>query len=76
MPLRRPGAGICSLSLPGSEKMKISTEAMDQLVEAAQADIRLVINMLSTWNLSKKTMDFDEGKEMCVRCVHACMQAG
>lgn len=38
---------------------------MDQLVAAAQSDIRLVINMLSTWALDKKrSMDFEEGKQL------------
>ena len=38
---------------------------MDQLIQATQSDIRLVINMLSTWSLDKKkAMDFDEGKEL------------
>lgn len=46
------------------EKLKIPGEVIEQLVQAAQSDIRLVINMLSTWSLRKKTMDFDEGKEL------------
>jgi replication factor C subunit 1 len=47
------------------EKLKIEPEVMDQLVQAAQSDIRLVINMLSTWALDKKrSMDFDEGKQL------------
>ena len=45
------------------ERLKIPSEVVEQLVQAAQSDIRLIINMLSTWSLSKKTMDFDEGKE-------------
>lgn len=39
---------------------------MAQLVEGSQSDIRLVINMLSTWKLSKASMDFDEGKALYV----------
>jgi len=47
------------------EKLNIKAEVMDQLVQAAQSDIRLVINMLSTWSLDKrKSMNFDEGKEL------------
>jgi len=45
------------------EKLKIPAEVIEQLVQSAQSDIRLIINMLSTWSLNKKTMDFDEGKE-------------
>jgi replication factor C subunit 1 len=48
-----------------SEKLNIKAEVMDQLVQAAQSDIRLVINMLSSWSLEKrKSMNFDQGKEL------------
>ncbi|KAJ1022438.1 hypothetical protein NDA16_003427 [Ustilago loliicola] len=50
------------LSIAFKEKLKIPGEVMAQLIEAAQSDIRSVINMLSTWKLSKNTMDFDESK--------------
>lgn len=47
------------------EKLKIPPEVMDQLIQSAQSDIRLVINMLSTWALTnKKAMEFDEGKAL------------
>ncbi|UZJ54350.1 hypothetical protein CBS101457_003670 [Exobasidium rhododendri] len=47
------------------EKLNIKPEVMDQLVQAAQSDIRLVINMLSTWALDKRgSMNFDEGKQL------------
>jgi replication factor C subunit 1 len=46
--------------------MKIPVNVVDQLVNSAQSDIRLVLNMLSTWKLSNDTMDFDEGKALCV----------
>ncbi len=51
------------MSLAFSEKMKIPPEVMGSLVEASQGDIRLMINMLSTWALSQKTMDYDESKK-------------
>jgi replication factor C subunit 1 len=38
---------------------------MDQLVQGANGDMRQVLNMLSTWKLSKDAMDFDEGKQLC-----------
>ncbi|CAO1614404.1 unnamed protein product [Sympodiomycopsis kandeliae] len=44
------------------EGLKVDKTAMDQLIAAAQSDMRLVINMLSTWKLSQKAMSFDEGK--------------
>lgn len=52
------------LSIAFKEKLKIPGEVMAQLIELAQSDIRSVINMLSTWKLSKDTMDFDESKSL------------
>ncbi|PWN45963.1 DNA replication factor C, large subunit [Ceraceosorus guamensis] len=52
------------LTIAFSEKMKVAPEVMDELIRSAQNDIRLVINMLSTWALSSRTMDFDEGKDL------------
>ncbi|SPO32486.1 related to replication factor C protein [Ustilago trichophora] len=52
------------LSIAFKEKLKIPGEVMAQLIEAAQSDIRSVINMLSTWKLSKDTMNFDESKSL------------
>jgi len=48
------------------EKLKVPANALDQLIEGAQGDIRQVLNMLSTWKLSSDTMDFDESRAMCV----------
>lgn len=42
----------------------MAPEVMDELIRSAQNDIRLVINMLSTWALSSRSMDFDEGKNL------------
>ncbi|KAN0060728.1 DNA replication factor C complex subunit Rfc1 [Thecaphora frezii] len=64
---RKPDAGAVKsrmLSIAFREKLKIPGEVMAQLIEAAQCDIRSVINMLSTWKLSKDSMDFDEGKRL------------
>ncbi len=46
------------------EKMKLEGQVVDQLVESSQADIRQVLNMLSTWKLSSTTMDFAESKKL------------
>jgi replication factor C subunit 1 len=46
--------------------MSIQANVIDQLVAGAQSDIRQVLNMLSTWKLSNDSMDFDEGKSLCV----------
>lgn len=48
------------------EKIKIDAKVLDQLVAGSQSDIRQIINMLSTWNLGAKAMDFDEGKKLFV----------
>ena len=48
------------------EKMKIPGNVMDQLVNGAQSDIRQVLNMLSTWKLSRNSIDFDEGQDLYV----------
>ncbi|EPQ30116.1 uncharacterized protein PFL1_02233 [Pseudozyma flocculosa PF-1] len=64
---RKPDAGAVKsrmLSIAFREKLKVPGEVMGQLIEAAQGDIRSVINMLSTWKLGKDTMDFDEGKKL------------
>ena len=37
---------------------------MLSLIEAAQGDIRQIINMLSTWSLSAKSMNYEEGKAL------------
>ena len=46
------------------EKLAIPPNVMDQLVSGSGADIRQVINMLSTWKLGANSMDFDQGKEL------------
>jgi replication factor C subunit 1 len=51
--------------LNGREKLKIIPTVMDQLVQGANGDMRQVLNMMSTWKLSKDAMDFDEGKQLC-----------
>ena len=47
------------LSIAFREKLQIPAEVMDQLILAAQNDLRLVINMLSTWKLRQSRMSFD-----------------
>lgn len=51
------------LSIAFREKMQIPAEVMDQLITAAQNDLRLVTNMLSTWRLGESRMTFDQGKQ-------------
>jgi replication factor C subunit 1 len=46
------------------EGLKIPANALDELIRGANSDIRQVLNMMSTFRLSAKTMDFDEGKDL------------
>ncbi|KKY21405.1 putative chromosome transmission fidelity factor [Phaeomoniella chlamydospora] len=46
------------------EGIKLSTQVLDALIQGTHADIRQVINMISTAKLDKTNMDFDEGTAM------------
>jgi replication factor C subunit 1 len=46
------------------EKLKMPPNVMNALIEGTGADIRQVINMLSTAKLSSEDMNFEEGKDM------------
>lgn len=49
------------LSILHRESRTIPANVLDKLVTGSQSDIRQVLNMLSTWSLTKSTMDYDEG---------------
>lgn len=46
------------------EGLKIPPNVIDALIEGSRADIRQIINMISTAKLDQESMDFDEGKQM------------
>lgn len=46
------------------EHLKVGPGVIDRLIEGSRADIRQVINMLSTAKLDQDAMDFDQGKTM------------
>jgi replication factor C subunit 1 len=46
------------------EKMKLPPQAIDALIEGSHADIRQIINMISTAKLDQGTMDYNDGKAM------------
>lgn len=46
------------------EKLKIPPPVLDGLIEGTHADIRQVINMLSTAKLDEQNLDYDKGKQM------------
>lgn len=67
MPFRRPTAEQIRARLSTicfREGLKIPPHVLDSLIEGTHADIRQVINMLSTVKLDQQQLDFDKGKEM------------
>lgn len=46
------------------EGMKMPPNVVNALIEGSGADIRQVVNMISTAKLDQEAMDFDQGKEM------------
>ncbi|KAG0336326.1 hypothetical protein BG004_008105 [Podila humilis] len=49
------------MSILHREGRPIPANVLDKLVTGSQSDIRQVLNMLSTWALTKTSMDYDEG---------------
>ncbi|KAL7418824.1 DNA replication factor C complex subunit Rfc1 [Cryptotrichosporon argae] len=67
MTFRRPQASEIRsriMSILYKEKLKIPANVVDELVQGVNSDIRQVLNMLSTFKLSKSDMSFDEGKQL------------
>ncbi|KAI9885982.1 MAG: hypothetical protein M1823_002204 [Watsoniomyces obsoletus] len=46
------------------EGLKLPTQVIDALIEGTHADIRQIINMISTAKLDQEAMSFDQGKSM------------
>lgn len=46
------------------EGLKMPPPVVNALIEGSHADIRQVVNMISTAKIDQKAMDFDKGKEM------------
>ena len=49
------------------ENMQIPANVIDELITGVGSDIRQVLNMLSTWKLHNDSMDYEEGKSLCVQ---------
>ena len=67
LPFRRPTVDQIRtrmMTICFREKLKISPNVINALIEGSHADIRQIINMLSTAKLDQNGMDFDSGKEM------------
>lgn len=65
VPFRRPDATAIRsriMSIAHREGLKISAQVVDQLVESTRSDIRQIINILATFSVTNKTMDFDASK--------------
>jgi replication factor C subunit 1 len=67
LPFRRPTIDMIRAriaTIAHREGLKMPTNVMNALIEGTGADIRQVINMVSTAKLDQSSMDFDKGKEM------------
>lgn len=67
LPFRRPTVDQIRqriMTICFREKLKVPPNVINALIEGSHADIRQVINMLSTAKLDHDAMDFDSGKEM------------
>ena len=67
MPFRRPTVDQIRsriMTIAYREKLNMPTPVINALIEGSHADIRQVVNMLSTAKLDEEAMDFDKGKQM------------
>ncbi|KAL8736336.1 MAG: hypothetical protein Q9181_002490 [Wetmoreana brouardii] len=67
LPFRRPTVDQIRsriMTICFREKLQIPTNVINALIEGSGADIRQIINMLSTAKLDQEAMDFDAGKKM------------
>ncbi|CAD6575442.1 MAG: hypothetical protein ASARMPREDX12_007293 [Alectoria sarmentosa] len=67
LPFRRPTVDQIRqriMTICFREKLKVPPNVINALIEGSHADIRQIINMLSTAKLDQDAMDFDNGKKM------------
>lgn len=67
MPFRRPTTDQIRarmMTIAVREKLNMPPQVVNALIEGSGADIRQVVNMLSTSKLDQEAMDFDKGKAM------------
>jgi replication factor C subunit 1 len=48
------------------EGLKLQPQVVDQFVEGTHADIRQILNLLSTYRISREQLGFDESKKVYV----------
>ena len=66
-PFRRPTADMIRgriSTICFREGLKIPGQVLDALIEGSHADIRQIINMISTAKLDKASIEYEEGKAM------------
>ena len=67
LPFRRPTVDQIRsriMTIAYREGLKMPAPVINALIEGSHADIRQVVNMLSTAKLDEEAMDFDKGKQM------------
>jgi DNA polymerase III delta prime subunit len=52
------------MSIAFKEGLKLSPQAVDQFVEGTHSDIRQILNLLSTYRLSRTDLQFDDSKKV------------
>ncbi|GAA5849527.1 hypothetical protein JCM3766R1_000220 [Sporobolomyces carnicolor] len=67
MSFKRPQANEIRsriMSIAFKEGLKLDAKVVDQLVQSSQSDIRQIVNMLATYKLGAKALDWDESKKL------------
>ncbi|GAA5883791.1 hypothetical protein JCM16303_002375 [Sporobolomyces ruberrimus] len=67
MTFKRPAANEIRsriMSIAFKEGLKIDGKVVDQLVQGSQSDIRQIVNMLATYKLGAKALDYDQSKKL------------
>jgi replication factor C subunit 1 len=67
LPFRRPTVDQIRsriMTIAFREGLKMPAPVVNALIEGSHADIRQVVNMISTAKLDQEAMDFDKGKQM------------
>lgn len=67
LPFRRPTVDQIRsriMTIAFREGLKMPAPVVNALIEGSHADIRQVVNMISTAKIDQEAMDFDKGKEM------------
>ncbi|GAA5961484.1 hypothetical protein JCM3765_003600 [Sporobolomyces pararoseus] len=67
MSFKRPAANEIRsriMSIAFKEGIKLDGKSVDQLVQGSQSDIRQIVNMLATYKLGAKALDYDQSKKL------------